>query len=465
MSAKTCPFLLSDDEFGTLCLDFITGRPQVRTAKSRQEYRLAPWAFRRWMLSAGHADLEEGTVKAWLLHRVSKASVLNVTIQANILVHFVDFLVVRGLCMCNPFRSLKRQHRTQRMRGIVRCLAEMRSISALDARADEPFSGPLGPYFQQYLGHLRALGVTGVAHEVYLASLERFLRRRAVTDLNAIDYTVIEQWSRWQGDTTEHNQRYRMLILAKFFDFLVGHRVIEGSPVPRLMPHRRRSLPPHIYSRTEVARILELAGSLHEHRLLPHRGPTYRTFFLTLYTLGLRCNEALALRLNDIDFTRRTLTIREGKFRKGRVLPFGPRYGVALQRYIEANPLLQAAAPAAFLFPTHDSRTTRLSPGTVREALAMILGELAIVARAETRPPGLHSFRHSFAVHRIERWHREGADLGVKLPLLSAFLGHTELASTQIYLTMTPERLQLVGDAFERVFGRTAAEEHYARKA
>jgi site-specific recombinase XerD len=461
MRQMTCPFLLDDGEFGALCSAFITGRPQVQTARSKEEYRLAPWAFRRWMLSALHKELDESTVKAWLLHRVAAATTLSVTIQANILALFVDFLVARGLCSRNPFQSLKRQHRTRRMHGIVRCLAETQAISALDAQADEPFSGPLGSHFGRYLGHLRSLGATGRAHEVYLASFERYLRRRDVNDLSTIDSTFLDEWSRWQGETTEHNQRYRILILARFFDFLVGHRIIAASPVPRLMPHRRRSLPPHIYSRTEVSRILEAAGALPGHRLLPHRGPTYRTFYLTLYTLGLRRSEALVLRLDDIDFTRHTLTVREGKFRKGRVLPFGPRYGDALQRYVETNPLLQTAAPTAFLFPTRDSRTTHLSSKTVGPALSKILDELGIVARAEIRPPGLHSFRHSFAVHRIERWHHEGADLAVKLPLLSAFLGHTNLASTQVYLTMTPERLRLVGDAFERAFGRNSAVEEF----
>lgn len=85
--------------------------------------------------------------------------------------------------------------------------------------------------------------------------------------------------------------------------------------------------------------------------------------------------------------------------------------------------------------------------------LASLLDELKIEARQETRPPGHHAFRHSFAVHRLERWHRDGADIAVKLPLLSAFLGHVDLASTQVYLTMTPERLRLVGESFERAFG------------
>jgi site-specific recombinase XerD len=49
---------------------------------------------------------------------------------------------------------------------------------------------------------------------------------------------------------------------------------------------------------------------------------------------------------------------------------------------------------------------------------------------------------------------REGADVGAKLPLLSAFLGHIDIACTQVYLTMTPQRLVMLGERFERAFGR-----------
>lgn len=69
--------------------------------------------------------------------------------------------------------------------------------------------------------------------------------------------------------------------------------------------------------------------------MLVYRGQTYRMLFLTLYTLGLRRGEAIDLRLEDIDFVRSALTVREGKFGRGRVLPFGPRYGAALQQYID----------------------------------------------------------------------------------------------------------------------------------
>ena len=453
MSRRKCPLSLGDKEFAALVADFIAQRPQVRTAKSRQEYRLAPCAFRNWWLEEGHATLDEEVVKAWLLHRTAHAAVMTVSLQTLIISLFVDFLVTTGRWPDNPFQAVRRRHRARGMRGIVRLLAETRSVVQLDERVDVPFSGRLGAHFRRYLDHRASLGIKGGAHEVYLTSFERFLRQREVDELSAIDHALIEEWNDSQGETTEHNHRYRVLIISKCFDFLVGHQLLDHSPVPELLRHRRRSLPPYIYTRLEVQGILDAAEALADHYLFPHRGPTYRTVLLTLYTLGLRRNEALELRLNDLDFRESTLTVREGKFRKGRVLPFGPRYAAALQRFISTHPLLRGAAVDAYLFPTASCRTKRMSHKTVSVTLEKLIAELGIVSPPETQRPGLHSFRHSFAVHRVERWHREGVDLRVKMPLLSAFLGHTDLASTQVYLTMTPERLRLVGEAFERMFG------------
>jgi site-specific recombinase XerD len=56
--------------------------------------------------------------------------------------------------------------------------------------------------------------------------------------------------------------------------------------------------------------------------------------------------------------------------------------------------------------------------------------------------PRLHDLRHSFAVHRLTAWYRQGADVQTLLPSLSPSLGHVTLAATHVSLTMTPEWLQ-----------------------
>jgi integrase/recombinase XerD len=64
--------------------------------------------------------------------------------------------------------------------------------------------------------------------------------------------------------------------------------------------------------------------------------------------------------------------------------------------------------------------------------------------------PRLHDLRHTFAVHRLTAWYRQGADVQRLLYHLSVYLGHAHLAATQVYLTMTPELLHQAGTRFER---------------
>ena len=64
--------------------------------------------------------------------------------------------------------------------------------------------------------------------------------------------------------------------------------------------------------------------------------------------------------------------------------------------------------------------------------------------------PRLHDLRHSFAVHRLTSWYRQGADVQRLLPVLSTYLGHADLEGTKVYLSMTPELLEQASLRFAR---------------
>ena len=67
--------------------------------------------------------------------------------------------------------------------------------------------------------------------------------------------------------------------------------------------------------------------------------------------------------------------------------------------------------------------------------------------------PRLHDVRHTFVVNRLTTWYRDGADVQALLPRLSTYLGHVNVAATQVYLTMTPELLRVACARFERYAG------------
>ena len=66
--------------------------------------------------------------------------------------------------------------------------------------------------------------------------------------------------------------------------------------------------------------------------------------------------------------------------------------------------------------------------------------------------PGLHDFRHTFAVHRLLQWYKSEKDINLKLPYLSTYMGHVDITSTQVYLQVANELLEAGSERFHKFF-------------
>ena len=128
---------------------------------------------------------------------------------------------------------------------------------------------------------------------------------------------------------------------------------------------------------------------------------------LLLYGAGLRVSEAVALSLGDADLPNALLTVCNTKFHKTRLVPLGADLQQVMTQYLAQR---QAAG--------HSQR-----PGTPFFVLLVqqnfrCLCEYAGVRRSDGAryQPRLHDLRHSFAVHRLTSWYRQGADVQTLLP-------------------------------------------------
>jgi integrase len=219
----------------------------------------------------------------------------------------------------------------------------------------------------------------------------------------------------------------------------------DASRGPRVTARFR----PYIYSEQEIRALIAAAAGL-SGGLRPH---TYVTLVLLLYTTGLRIGEALRLQLGDLDHDRAVLHIRAGKFRKARLLPITVRTLARLDTYLEHR--RRAGAPTCADAPLFWSPRRR--PYSLVGVQRGLSGLLRLVCGKRCGPrnqgPRVHDLRHAFAVHRLLRWYRDGADVHAKLPLLATYLGHRTFLSTQVYLTATPELLAEASRRFHDGFG------------
>jgi len=296
-----------------------------------------------------------------------------------------------------------------------------------------------------YVSLKRSLGAVFAAEARILRSFGRAMDDISV---HAIDPEACRTFCRGTGPPTRWWER-KHYTLRDFFAFLVSRGHLDASPLPDAGPKIPRSFEPYIYSRDELQRLLDATVILENPRS-PLQHHTFRTLLLVLYGAGLRPGEGLRLRCCDVDLGERILSIWDTKFFKSRLVPIGNELVGALESYRNARrqlPWPQGSESAFF-----SSRTGKaISLGRLEKVFVRLRAHAGLERAPEARrQPRLHDLRHTFAVHRLVSWYREGADVQACLPFLATYLGHINLSGTQAYLTMTPELLAEASLRFER---------------
>jgi integrase len=174
----------------------------------------------------------------------------------------------------------------------------------------------------------------------------------------------------------------------------------------------------------------------------------YKTLFSLLYTTGIRIGEALALNYSDYIKDEKLIHIRKGKFRKERYLVLSQSAAKQLNRYLVNYKSLLPLEEESPLFVSTSRK--RLIYNSARCAFLKILNKLGIIKKDSG--PKLHSFRHTFAVHRLLQWYKTEEDINAKLPFLSTYMGHVNITSTQVYLEASAELLQPGNERFYLYF-------------
>ena len=201
--------------------------------------------------------------------------------------------------------------------------------------------------------------------------------------------------------------------LRAFYLYVLHRSVAEvAATLPHAKPSQRR---PRVYSVAEVEQLLTVGCRSLRHRAL----------LATVYSAGLRLNEACHLRVEDIDSARMQIRIYEGKGRKDRYTLLSAKLLALLRDYYREY------RPRHWLFPSRFFPQRPLPDGTLQR-----IYDRAVARAGLPRKGGIHSLRHSFATHLLEA--------GVELTVLQRLLGHSHLSTTARYLHVRAERLAQV---------------------
>jgi integrase/recombinase XerD len=301
---------------------------------------------------------------------------------------------------------------------------------------------------EQYISYRQSLGEQQKTNGCTLRAFGRFIGTKAkIADVSS---ERVNAFLAGTGPITL-TWHVKLDVLRVFYAYATSRGYAVASPLPVVIRKRPPAFIPYIYSIAELKRLLQTANSYHR-RGLDIKPDTLHTMILTLYGTGMRVQELIDLNRTDVNFADSTITVRQGKFGKARLVPFGPQLRRALLGYVKKHP---SSSPEKPLFVTRHA--VRVNTDSFQYNYR-ILRELAGIRRTDGAryQPRIHDLRHTFAVHRLTTWYRQGADVQKLLPLLSVYLGHVNIQATQKYLSMTPELLAEANHRFEQYAAKEA---------
>lgn len=269
----------------------------------------------------------------------------------------------------------------------------------------------------------------------YLADLRALFafvdQRTPGAGLEALSLPLLRAWLAAQSTAgaARTTLARRTSAVKTFTAWAVRRGLLPADPAARLqVPKARRTLPAVLRQDQALAAMSAADLGAEQGDPLALRD---RLIVEMLYATGIRVSELCGLDVDDVDTGRRLLRVL-GKGNKQRTVPFGRPAETALAAWLSAGrPALAVpdSGPALLLGP----RGRRLDP---RQARTVVHQTMAAVDGAPDIGP--HGLRHSAATHLLEG----GADLRV----VQELLGHSSLATTQLYTHVTVARLRAVHD-------------------
>jgi integrase len=406
-------------------------------------------AFQSSVIECSTGAVSVSSLQEWLREKRRVWPLHMVCHRARLVERFLEWSQAHGVIATNAFAELHR-HYGPRTTPIVRALVGDDAEAALRQLRPVPrFGSLLGKVMAEHVQLMRSLGYRYDVNERMLLRFDRFLQSHTELTGNALNQ-LIEAWV--QSDPSPNRlweaKRVGQLMLKAMRRLDPAAAVVPMS-IEICQPVRRELRRPHVYSDEQIQQLLKAALAFPSPKA-PLRPLSLYTMVVLAYCAGLRVGEIVRLTLADVNLQDGTIEIRETKFFKHRRLPLATGVIAALKNYLVARQ--QAGGPTnsdSGLF-WNQKFGRRYSYGGLSILLVEVLRRAGVKPATGRIGPRIHDLRHTMVGHRMREWYREGINPQSKLPHLATYLGHKDIASTLVYLNITPELLHVASERFRK---------------
>jgi len=310
------------------------------------------------------------------------------------------------------------------------------------------FHSVLAPFMDQFLQEKHACGYMYQESTRILHRLDDFLVQEGLATLE-LPRSIAGNWLAKKLHESPTTQQHRIILVRHFSRFLLQAGYPAYVPDPTLSARNPRAYVPRMLTDEELRKFFQAVDALQPTARSPLRHLIMPEVFRLLYGCGFRVSEVLKLRVRDVDLNQGIITVRQGKFRKDRLVP--PALPL-VNRLREYAAHFEKCPPDAIFFPGPNAGRP-YSLRTVYTLFRQLLLQCGISHGGRGKGPRIHDARHWFAVRVLRRWYQDGADLDAKLPLLATYLGHVNLSGTQRYLHLTAELFPEITARADAAFG------------
>lgn len=274
---------------------------------------------------------------------------------------------------------------------------------------------------EQYLAYIKSKGLADNTILAYRQNLSKYLNfvTTTSTDYLNISRTELNTFIESVDNTISFSSISHLIsTLKSFYKYLVKESLTKFNPIELLDAPKLPKRLPSFFSEGEVKLILTQIPTT------PFNGVRNRTIIQLLYSSGLRISEAINLRISDIDLKQGVLHCI-GKGNKERIVPLSKPAITSIREYLK---LREQFAKSDYLFVSQEGSSLS------RQYLWKSIKEYISSAKISKGSP--HTFRHAFATTLLD----SGADINS----IKEMMGHSSIATTQIYTHVNQNKLKTV---------------------
>ena len=307
------------------------------------------------------------------------------------------------------------------------------------------FESIMAQHFTEFIKLKRSLGYKYSTAEYLIREFDTFLVRKKIT-YPILTKEIFDEWMTRRKHESGSTYKGRCTVVMQFVQYMSD----IGKPcyIPRMPNIKVNGFTAHIFTEEEIDRFFTACDNLILHSLKMNSAIIMLpAIFRLLYGTGIRVTEAIRLKNCDVNLEEKYIVLHDTKSSKDRLVPISDSVATVCREYKSYRERLPIIADKEYFFLALSGKPCA-SDGTIYFWFRTILKNAGIPHNGRHQGPRVHDLRHTFSVHSLMKMHHEGGDLYCSLPILSTYLGHSSIQSTNNYVrlceSMYPDLIQRI---------------------